>query len=225
MAKKFELNFKLGAQMAASFAKTMTNAQSAMGNLGTHVASLNKQAGDNKKILDMRDAVGKASFEYTVASTRVEVLGKQMKRVQKPSSKMTSEVKAAEREAERAGKKLDTLRTRLAATARSAGTTHRSAAQLASEQSKLERSAERAAGAQKRLNKALDAREKNKQDQSNIRSSMMKTAAVGAAFAFPVKMAANFHQQMADVAAKGSLTADQQAVLSKQARELGESTI
>src|SRR5699024_1499798 len=40
----------------------------------------------------------------------------------------------------------------------------------------------------------------------------------------PVKMAANFHQEMANVAAIGGLNVDQQAQLSKQARELGQTT-
>lgn len=225
MARNFELNFRLGAQMAGSFAKTITNAQTALGGLTSRVAQLSSQSGDTKRVMDLRDAVNAAGLKFSFAEARVEQLRNAISKNQKPTRAMTSELSKAEREAAKAGRELTTLKTRLDGAERSAKTMGKSTAQLAAQQSKLERSAKKAAAAQQGLQKALNARSANKAWQADLRGQMMSTAAMAAVMAAPVKIAADFQQQLATVGAKGGYRAEDMAKLREQARKLGAETV
>ncbi|MBQ7215506.1 MAG: phage tail tape measure protein [Synergistaceae bacterium] len=98
---------------------------------------------------------------------------------------------------------------------------------LAGAQSKLQLQTERAKAAQDRLNAAQN-RYTQLREQfswSNIRSDVMKSAAIIAAFKQPVTVAMNFDQAMAQVRAVKTMTSEEFGKLETQAMELGATTV
>lgn len=199
MARTYEFSFKLGAQLAGNFAKTMSSASGALGELNQKVGTLNREAGRVGKLVRQREAVAESTRAFAQARERVDMLAQAMEATEEPSRTMTREFRAAQRAAEKAQKKLYSERETLQSLNQEMGTSATATRELVRRQKALEDSAERAAAAQKSLQDSIAARDSNLQRRADLQGQMMDAAGLAVALAAPIRAAVQFESTMADV--------------------------
>lgn len=224
MAKTYEISFKLGAQMAGNFAKTMSSAGSALGQLNKNISELGRQQNGINSVTKLRNEVALSSRAYIQAKQRVADLGRQMSATSEPSKELTRDFEKAKNEVSRTKERLTQKRSELKKLETQLGTTGKSTKDLIKDQQQMAAAADKARAAQASLQKTLGQMEANQSRRDELRGQMLDAAALAAAFAAPIKMAADFEQQMANVGAKGNATKEELAQLTKTARQLGATT-
>lgn len=222
MARTYEISFKLGAQMAGNFAKTMTSASGALGQLNNRIGDLNKNQSSIKNLIKLREQVASSSREYQNAREKVKSLSEEMKR--NPSDKLARELEKAKQAAERSRISIYRKREELASMNSTMGTSSTSTAELVKRQEQLARSAEQARKAQSNLQDAISARDANLQKRGELRGQLFDAVALGAALGTPIKIAANFEQAMAKVGAVSRATDEELGKLTAAARHMGATT-
>lgn len=225
MARVYEIAFELGAKIAGSFDKNMLSAAGSLGALNSRIGDLNRQAGDLSSLAKLRNQVGETSRAYTQAHTKVTELARGIAQTKNPSREMTNEFERAKREASQLKDRLTQQRTELTNLNRTMGTTGQSTATVTKRQQEMARAAEQAQKAQASLQKTMRQIDQNKQNRANLRGQMLDAAALAYAMGRPVKVAADFEQAMARVAAVSNSTDEQLAELTKTARHLGATTV
>lgn len=250
MAKTYEISFKLGAQMAGNFAKTMSSAGGALGNL-------NKQVSDVSKFGQLKNNLVSTQKEYSTLSAEIARMAKNMHASGPPTKAMVKEFELAKVRAGSLKKSIaqqsETLhkhRQALAASGIKTNDLNGSLKRLADQQALTAQAHQRAIDIQKRadaveqqriqrlakmraeqekytasLQKTMAQIEANQSRRADLRGQMIDAAALAVAFSAPIKMAADFEQQMANVGAKGNATKEELALLTKTARELGATTV
>ena len=224
MARTYEISFKLGAQMAGNFAKTMTSASGALGQLNERIGSLNKQQSSIQTLVRLRQQVGESAREYNNARQRVAELGRQISKTKNPSREMTREFEKAQRQASQTKQRLTEKRRELRQLDTTMGTTGQSTKDLVRRQQELAKSAEKARGAQSSLQKTMSDIDANQQKRGKLRGQLFDAVAMGAALATPIKIAMDFESQMAKVGAVSQASDKDLARLTQTARELGATT-
>lgn len=225
MAKVYEVAFKIGAETAASFAKVMSSAGGALGELNKRMSSLGNQQAANKRVLDLRESLAKTSQEFNAAKQRVAELGAQMERSGQPTRAMTREYDQAQRAVERARGRMQQQAQTLREVSKEAGATGKSTAQLVAEQERLAKAGERASKAQAALQKNVAAQQKNLQQRSKLRGQLFDAVALTATLGAPVKVAMDFESAMSKVGAVSRASDEEMAALTRTARELGATTV
>jgi TP901 family phage tail tape measure protein len=224
MARTYEISFRLGAQMAGDFARTMTSASGALGQLNSRIGDINKQQGSIQSLTRLRNEVGNSARTYHQAQQRVEQLARQMAATANPSRELTREFERAKREASQAKTQLDNKRESLRNLDRELGTTGQSTRELSRRQEELARSAEQAREAQARMQRTMGDISANKAQRAELRGQMLDAVALAAALGTPIKMAMGFEQSMAEVGAVSRASTEDLAAMTKTARDLGATT-
>jgi TP901 family phage tail tape measure protein len=222
MSRVYELSFRLGAQMAGNFAKTMTSASGALGQLNSRIGEISKNQSSIQNLIKLREQVSSSSREYANARERVKQLSEEMKR--NPSAQLARELEKAQTAAERSRTALYRKREELAAMNRTMGTSSTTTANLVKQQEQLARSAEAARKAQSNLQDAISARDANIAKRGQLRGQLFDAVALGATLGAPVKVAMEFEQAMAKVGAVSRASGEDLQRLTKTARDLGAST-
>ncbi|MBE0470515.1 MAG: phage tail tape measure protein [Methyloprofundus sp.] len=224
MARTYEIAFKLGAQMAGNFAKTMSSATGSLGELNSKIGQLNKQQSAISSLVKLRTAVANNSREYMQARERVSKLAREIQNTTNPSKELTREFEKAKRQASQLKGKLTEKRTELIQLNRTMGTTGQSTADLVRRQKDLAASAEKARKAQANLQSAMAARDANIAKRGQLRGQLFDTVALAAALGAPIKVAMEFEQSMAKVGAVSRASDAELKSLTKTARNLGATT-
>lgn len=198
MAKVFEVAFKIGADMAASFAKTMSGASGALSELNKHMGEIGRQQAANQRLIDLRRDVGLAAQEFLAARSRVQELGKAIKASASPSKEMRREYEQAQMAVRKAHERLEQQRNTLRQVSEAAKATGKSTAQLVAEQNKLAQAGAKASRAQEALQKNLAARQANKQKRSELRGQLFDAVALGGSLGVVVKQAMEWEQHLAE---------------------------
>lgn len=166
--------------MAGSFAKTMSSASGALGNLNKRIADISKQEGSLKSLVRLRNQVAENSREFNKNRQRVAELGRQLANTANPSKELTREFQKAQRQTTQSKNKLQEKREELLQLDRTLGTTGQSTKQLVKRQQELARSADKARDAQASLQSTMAKRQANLQKRDNLRGQMFDAAAIGA---------------------------------------------
>lgn len=110
MSRTYELSFKLGAQMAGNFAKTMSSASGTLATLNNRIADINKQSSSLKSLTDLRTKVAETSRAYIQASQNVARLGRELAMTENPTKEQIRNFEKAKREVSQTKDKLNTQR-------------------------------------------------------------------------------------------------------------------
>lgn len=224
MAKVFEVAFKIGADMAASFAKTMSGASGALSELNKHMGEIGRQQAANQRLIDLKRDVALAAQEFLAARSRVQELGKAIKATANPSKEMRREYEQAQMAVRKAHERLEQQRNTLRQVSEAAKATGKSTAQLVAEQNKLAQAGAKASKAQEALQKNLAAQQANKQKRSELRGQLFDAVALGAALAAPVKQAMEWEQRLAEFNKVAGKTPEEVQKISAAAQEMAVAT-
>lgn len=225
MSKTYEVAFQIGANMAASFSKTMQGASGALGELNKRMAALGGQQKANQSVIDLRHGLQSANREFQFAKQRVEQLGAAMKKTANPTAEMRREYEQAQQAVKRASDRLGQQRTRLREVEQATGATGKSTAQLVAEQNRLAESGRRAADMQAKLQKNVAAQQANLEKRGQYRGQLLGAVGMAASLAAPVKVAMDFEASMSKVGAVARASDEDMKRLTKTARDLGASTV
>lgn len=225
MARVYEVAFKIGANIAASFSKTMGGAGNALGELNKRMAEMGQQQTANQRVIELRRSVVDASREFNIARQRAAALGSQLKQTDKPTKEMRREYERAQQAVKQANERLNRQLTTLREVSQQAGAAGKSTAQLVAEQKRLADAGQRAAMAQADLQKNIAAQQANLQKRSEYRGQLFSAAAMAASIAAPVKVAMDFEAAMSQVGAVSRATGEDMDRLTRTARELGATTV
>lgn len=223
-SRTYQVAYKIGASMASNFAKTMSGAKGALGELNKSMAEVGKQQQANQRVIELRKGLLTANKEFLAARERVAQLGAEMSRAGKPTQKMRREYEQAQRAVKVASDRLREQRSTLREVSAAAGATGKSTAQLVSEQKRLAEAGQRASKMQASLQKNIAAQQANVQKRSQYRGQLVGAMAGAAALAAPVKVAMDFEAAMSKVGAVARASDEELARLTKTARHLGATT-
>lgn len=224
MARVFEVSFKLGAQLAGSFAKTMQGASSSLTQLNSRIGELNKAEHATQSLIGLRKTVLDSTRAYRDARQKVADLGREISNTDQPSKTMIRNFERAEKEVSQAKNTLMSQREQLKQLNTTMGTTGTSTRELIKRQEELAQAADKARGAQSSLNKTMAAQQENMAKRGELRGQLFDAAGLAIAMAAPIKIAANFEQAMAKVGAVSNATDAEMGKLTATARQLGAST-
>lgn len=224
MARVFEVSFKLGAQLAGSFAKTMQGASSSLNQLNNRIGEMNKAQHSIQTLTNLRRTVLDSTRAYQAARQKVAELGREISASDQPTKEMIRNYERAQREVTQTKNTLMSQREQLKQLNTTLGTTGTSTRELIKRQEELAQAAEKARGAQASLNKTMQAQQENMAKRGEMRGQLFDAAGLALAMAAPIKIAANFEQAMAKVGAVSNATDADMAKLTATARQLGAST-
>lgn len=224
MAKVFEVAFKIGADMAASFAKTMQGASSALGELNKSMSQISSQQAANQRVLELRNGVASAAKEFYAARSRVQELGRAIKATANPSKEMRYEYEQAQMAVRKAHERLEQQRNTLRQVSEAAKATGKSITQLVAEQNKLAQAGAKVSKVQEALQKNLAAQQANKQKRSELRGQLFDAVALGATLAAPVKKAMEWEQRLAEFNKVASKTPKEVQKISTAAQKMAVAT-
>lgn len=220
MARVFEVSFKLAAQMAGNFSKTMTAAATSLRGLDESMDRLSQNRAANQQLIDLRRTVAESSREYIQAKQRVAELGRQLAQTENPTRAMKNEFKAAELAVKKAKDELNTQRQTLRQLNTEMGTTNTRTADLVRRQQELARASDKAQAAHEKMQKTMAAQEANMQKRGDMRGQLFDAAALAVSMAAPIKAAIQFESAMADVNKVVDQTAQQSQEMSKEILEM-----
>lgn len=224
MSKVYEIAFKMGGQISGTFTKAMKGAEHSLGGLQKQVNQLNKEQKDIGSLKDLQMSVGKLSREFTQAQATAQRLGRELSNTANPTKKQKTEFDQARKASVKLKAKLAEQRQELKELRTTLNASGQSYRDLTARQKELARSAEKAQQAQSSLQKTMLSQQQNVQKRDSLRGQMFDAAALAVALAAPVRVAAQFEQQMAKVGAVSKASDKDLAQLTKTARELGATT-
>lgn len=224
MAKTYEVAFKIGASMAASFSKTMSGAGGALGELNKRMAEMSGQSKAAQRVMELRQGVQSASREFNEARARVAALGAELKKTDKPTKAMRREYDQAQVAVKRASDRLEQQRETLRTVAAQSGAAGKSTAQLVAEQMRLAQAGERASKAQAALQKNVAAQQANLKKRGELRGQLFDAVALGATIAAPVRQAMAWEQSLAEFNKVAAKTPDEVQKISMAAQEMAVAT-
>lgn len=216
MAKTYEISFKLGAQMAGNFAKTMTSAGNALGQLNKHIGDLNNSQSSIASLISLRQQVANSSREYIKARQNVAELGRAIASTDQPTKEMTRNFEYAKLQVKQAKDRLTQQRQELSQLNTQLGTTGKSTKDLIRDQEQMAAAAKRAAKAQASLSDTMAKQQANLQRRGDLRGQLFDTAALAATFAAPIRAAMQFESAMADVNKVVDQTTEQSAAMGQE---------
>lgn len=199
MSRTYELSFKLGAQMAGNFAKTMSSASGTLATLNNRIADINKQSSSLKSLTDLRTKVAETSRAYIQASQNVARLGRELAMTENPTKEQIRNFEKAKREVSQTKDKLNTQREALRKLNAEMGTGSKSTKDLVNRQQQLAAAAEKARAAQAALSKTMAAQDANMAKRGDLRGQLFDAFGLAASLSAPIAAAAKFESSMADV--------------------------
>ena len=224
MAKTYEVNFQLAAQMAGNFAKVMGSAAGALDAINQQMTGLSGQKAAVDRIIELRGAVERSSAAYASAKANAEQLAAEISAVGTPTKKMAAEFGKASKAADQAEKSLQREREELDQLTTKLNAADSSTADLVRRQEQLAAAAKKAAGAQESLQKVTAAQAANKAARDNYRGQMMDAVGLAASLAAPIKLAADWEQSLAELNKVANGTPEEIAAIAKEAQALAVST-
>lgn len=224
MAKVYEVAFQMGGQITSTFTKSMQGANSALGSLQNQIKSLNSQQGDLGNLQNLQKSVGTLSREFNKAQQNAQMLGKALSQTENPTKKQTQEFNKARTAAASLKSRLSEQRGELSKLRTSMGAAGKSTRDLVNDQKALAAQAEKARSAQAQLQSTMAKQQANKAVRSDKRGQLLDAAGLAASLAAPIKIAAQFQQKMAQVAAVSGASDEELKQLTSTARTLGATT-
>ena len=107
MSRTYELSFKLGAQMAGSFAKTMTSASGTLANLNKNIASINSSQNSIQALQNLRKKSGELSRQLSSARENTARLSAEMRSSQAQTNQLGKQFRSATSKANYLGRQLN----------------------------------------------------------------------------------------------------------------------
>jgi TP901 family phage tail tape measure protein len=199
MSRVYEISFKLGAQMAGNFAKTMSSTSGALGQINEKISEIGKQQAAINSLVKMRKEVLLASREYSKARENVEKLAAELRSSGAPTREMINNFEKAKRAVSSSKASLDKKRDSLRQLTASTDAAGKSTKYLIDRQNQLAASAEKAKKAQSGLQKTMSAMSQNEATRANAKGQMLDAAALAVTLAAPIRSAIQFESSMADV--------------------------
>lgn len=224
MTKIYEVAFQIGANMASSFAKTMSGASGALGELNKRMSEMGKQQAGNKRVIELRESLAKTSKEFSEARQRAAELGAAIEKSNNPTKAMRREYDQAQTAVQRAREKMSQQATTLREVTRETGSAGKSTAQLVAEQNKLATAGDRAAKAQHALQKNVAAQQANMQKRGEYRGQLLDAVGLATALGAPVKMAMEWEQRLAEFNKVAGKTQDEVNGIAMAAQEMAVAT-
>lgn len=224
MSKVYEIAFQMGGQITSTFTKSMQGANSALGGLQKHITALNNQQGELGNLQKLQKSVGMLSREFNQAQQKAQMLGKELAQTEKPTKKQTQEFNKARTAAAKLKTRLGEQRGELNKLRTSLGAAGKSTRDLANDQKALAAQTEKARSAQVRLQTTMAKQQANISKRADLRGQLLDATALAVAMAAPIKVAAQFEQQMAKVAAVSGASDAELQKLTATARTLGATT-
>lgn len=224
MAKIYEVSFKIGADMAASFAKTMSGASGALGELNKRIGDISSAQGANQRVLELRQGVASAAQEFQAAQARAQQLAAAIASTSNPSKEMLRDQQKAESAVEKARVRMQNQAQTLREVTEQNKLTGRSTADLVAEQNRLTQSAERAAKAQQALQQNVAAQQANMEKRGQLRGQLFDAVALGGTLAAPVMQAVQWEQSLAEFNKVAGKTQEEVNAVSLAAQEMAVAT-
>lgn len=231
MARIFEVNFKLGAQIASSFSSSFKNAKSVIGALKNGVADFSKEANDIKALLRQQSAVDKSTERFQRLSAQAEelrasirALGPVTDETRAKHEKMTRQLTRLEQETAGANTRMNQEKATLKELNSALNQAGRSTDQLRERQAELARQAQRTRAAQAQLAAAVSARDANSARMGAARGALVEAAAIGASLAVPIRQSVMWEQSLAELNKVADLTPEQLDSISTAAQNMAVQT-
>lgn len=227
--KEYALLFKLQAELGSNFSKTMSSATAATKALQNSLSDLNSTSSKISNFQDQCTALEKQQDTLSQLTKEYQDLQKQMDESGDESGKLATEMEKLESKIEKTTDsiakkeaKLDSLGNEL----REAGVDTNN---LAEENDRLTASYDKLRESQEKLASISAAQQSNNEaiakTQSQLTTAVGVTAAAGASmYAFAVKPTMEYEAQMSVVQSITSASAEELAVLSDKAKEMGQTT-
>lgn len=224
----YEIAFKIGGQIAASFPKSLSGASSQLQMVGKQIADMEKAQGTVTRFRDLHNQIDAAKQKLRQAESEFKHLGATV-------GPMTAEMA---RKFEALPAKIAKLRGEWAAQVsqlkgvkaamEAAGVSART---LGADSDKLAAKLAKAQAQQKKVQGLMAAKDANQKSRDTARSKLDESkgkllgAAAGvAAFAIPAKITAEFEDSMVRAGALAGANEEQYAKMTAQARQLGRDT-
>lgn len=224
MSKVYEIAFQMGGQITSTFTKSMQGANSALGGLQKQITSLNNQQGELGNLQKLQKSVGSLSREFNQAQQKAQMLGKELAQTESPTKKQTQEFNKARTAAAKLKTRLGEQRMELNKLRTSMGAAGKSTRDLVNEQKELAAQTEKARAAQAKLQSTMAKQQANVAKRADLRGQLLDATALAVAMAAPIRVAAQFEQQMAKVAAVSGASDAELQKLTATARTLGATT-
>lgn len=95
MSRTYELSFKLGAQMAGNFAKTMSSASGSLSNLNQKISEINSQQKSIQSLQELRTKAGQLSTDLAKARENTAKLSSEMANSKQTSDELGKQYRSA----------------------------------------------------------------------------------------------------------------------------------
>lgn len=225
-SKVHEIAFKIAANVSGTFSKAFKSAGAALSGYEKQLQSLHRESADVSSLIKAKNAVANSSLEYLKAKMRVQQLGAQMSRTQRPTRQMIAEFNQAKAALDRSKTALERNRATLVQLERATGRENTTLQALIRRQNELRTATERATRAQQKQQKAQAAWAGNKGKLAETAAYASGTGiAMGAGIMSSVQTGMDFQAAMSRVGAVSGATGEDFAKLQEQAKELGRSTV
>lgn len=229
--KEYEMLFGLNARMGGGFSGTFSKAQAEFTRLGKEIQSLHRVQGDIASYQKQQSAIEATRSKLESLQKQHELLQKEIDEtegstagLEREKVKLEERIKTAEAALERQNQKLEATGERLKEAGADTGNLAQKDAELTAKIKELESAQDKAA------HSAASFGEKSVQAFGAIQSAIAAAGVTAAmkelaeAYLECVGVAADFQEAMSGVAAISGATAEEMALLSDKAKEMGAST-
>ncbi len=227
----FKIAVQIGAAMTGGFTSAIRGSTAQLGQLGSRIDSLKRKQTAIKKVELGEASVGKARVAYNAAVSDVVRLRREMAKSREPSQQLSQSFERAQQKAERLSSALGQQRERLQRARQALKKTGLSTDNLAEDNRQLGHSVERLNRQYTRLGKSMRAQQALQGRRAELRGQLFDAVALGTTVAAPLKIAIDFEQSVAKLGAitasselSEEVNAQNQAILAKEARRLGQTT-
>ena len=229
--KEYEMLFGLNARMGGGFSGTFSKAQAEFTRLGKEIQSLHRVQGDIASYQKQQSAIEATRSKLESLQKQHELLQKEIDEtegstagLEREKVKLEERIKTTEAALERQNQKLEATGERLKTAGADTGNLAQRDAELTAKIKELEAAQDNAA------NSAASFGEKSAQAFGAIQSAIAAAGVTAAmkelaeAYLECVGVAADLQETMSGVAAISGATAEEMALLSEKAKEMGAST-
>ncbi len=224
MAKDYQISFVLAASLAGAFKGAFASAADTMGRLKGQMDAVSKNREAIENFQKLRGSVGETAAKLRAAQAKVKELGGAMAATSSPTAKMQKSFAGAEREVQRLQARFNEQKAGLKELGSSLKQAGVNTKEFGSEQTRLAAQFDRVKEAQDRLQRSQGALDAAKGALRDMKGEVVASAGLAMGLAAPIKTAGSFEQAMARVRAVSQASAEDMAMLTEQARQLGRDT-
>lgn len=224
MAKDYQISFVLAASLAGAFKGAFASAADTMGQLKGQMDAVSKNRAAIENFQKLQGSVGETAAKLKAAQAKVKELGGAMAATSSPTAKMQKSFASAERDVQRLQARFNEQKAGLKELGSSLKQAGVNTKEFGSEQTRLAAQFDRVKEAQDRLQRSQGALDATKAALGNMKGEIVASAGLAIGLTAPIKTAGSFEQAMARVRAVSQASAEDMALLTEQARQLGRDT-